>query len=188
MATKTGETTSFNEMELTSFALNALKLDSIAYKAAMELSGDNPDPRRLGIWTAEVKSLDSEIRQQIKRAVEAGGDQIPIVLAVIETCDRAQEMIAEGVKKQREARATQSSPPNGPVDNPPLTVDDGSMEPRITALEKDMATVKTDVAVIRSNYVTKEDLHKELHAMTWKIFGFAGLLTAAVYFIAKHVP
>jgi hypothetical protein len=32
-----------------------------------------------------------------------------------------------------------------------------------------------------------EDLHKELHAMTWKIFGGCALLAATVYFIARHV-
>ncbi len=94
-------------------------------------------------------------------------------------------------------------PPNGPVDKPPLTSDDGNMEARITALEKDMAIIKTDVAIIRSNYATKSDLineigglrselHKELSAQTWRLVtfvcGFGATLVAAVYFIAKHVP
>lgn len=78
-------------------------------------------------------------------------------------------------------------PPRGPVDIGGGSADDGGMEARIAALEKDMTTVKTDVAVIRSNYVTKEDLHKELHAMTWKIFGCASLLTGVVFYIAKYV-
>ena len=32
----------------------------------------------------------------------------------------------------------------------------------MTAVIKDLATMKTDVAVIRLNYVTKEDLQNEL--------------------------
>lgn len=65
---------------------------------------------------------------------------------------------------------------------------------RVGRLEADMATVKTDVAVIRSNYTTKEDLHREINAQTWKfvtyttgLFVTAGsALVAATYFIAKH--
>ncbi|MDP3123783.1 hypothetical protein [Hydrogenophaga sp.] len=62
---------------------------------------------------------------------------------------------------------------------------------QLTALEK-------DVAVIRSSHATKEDLtklealmHKEFTAQTWRIVGamltFGTALTAAVFFIARHV-
>ena len=62
---------------------------------------------------------------------------------------------------------------------------------QLTALEK-------DVAVIKSNYATKEDvtrlegsMHKELTAQTWRIVGFmvtfGTAITAAVYFIARNV-
>jgi hypothetical protein len=57
------------------------------------------------------------------------------------------------------------------------------VEARLTALER-------DVAVIRSNYVTKEDLHKEINAQTWRLItfvcGFGTALVAATYFIATH--
>lgn len=71
---------------------------------------------------------------------------------------------------------------------------DENMEARLIKIESELAAlngeftrVKTDIAVMRSNYATKEDLHKELHAMTWRIYGFAGGLVAAVYFIARYV-
>lgn len=37
------------------------------------------------------------------------------------------------------------------------------------------------------SFATKEDLQKELNAMTWKIIGAIGALVAAVYFITRHV-
>ncbi|GAC1569135.1 MAG: hypothetical protein NVS3B3_23210 [Aquirhabdus sp.] len=72
---------------------------------------------------------------------------------------------------------------------------------RVSILEKDVTAIKMDVAVMRSNYVTKADLsseisairtdlHKEINAQTWKLVtfvcGFGGALVASVYFIAKH--
>lgn len=55
------------------------------------------------------------------------------------------------------------------------------------ATKADLSTVVADVAIIRSNYVTREEFHKELHALTWKMYGFGTLLTAAVYYIARYV-
>jgi hypothetical protein len=64
------------------------------------------------------------------------------------------------------------------------------MHTRIAKLE--MATENTRDRLARievrlDTFATKEDLHQELHAMTWKIFGACTLLVAAVYFIAKHI-
>lgn len=72
------------------------------------------------------------------------------------------------------------------------------MESRVEKLEDDLSAVKSDVAVMRSNYVTKEDLHKEigglhkeLNAQTWKLVtfvcSFGTALVAATYFIVSHV-
>ncbi len=65
---------------------------------------------------------------------------------------------------------------------------------RFLALENDMAKVKADLAVILSNYATKQDIaelraefQKEINALTWKMYGFATVLVAAVYFIARNV-
>jgi len=78
-------------------------------------------------------------------------------------------------------------PPGG--QEPPM-----ELVERIVKLETDMSSIKTDVAVIRSNYTTKEDLHKEINAQTWKFVTYTtslfvtigGALVAATYFIAKH--
>ena len=54
---------------------------------------------------------------------------------------------------------------------------------RLTVLER-------DVAVIRANYATKEDLHREIAALTWRLVtfmcGFGVTLVTATYFIFAH--
>ena len=40
------------------------------------------------------------------------------------------------------------------------------LEKRIEKLESDISSIKTDLAVIRSNYATAPDLHKEISAQT----------------------
>lgn len=75
--------------------------------------------------------------------------------------------------------------------------EDGDMEARLIKVEERLAAVERDVAVIRSNYVTREDLQalqvalfKELNAQTWRLVtfvcGFGTALVAATYFIATH--
>lgn len=58
------------------------------------------------------------------------------------------------------------------------------------SLEQRLVAVERDVAVIRSNYVTKEDLHREIAGLTWKLVtfvcGFGTALVAATYFIVTH--
>jgi ABC-type metal ion transport system substrate-binding protein len=55
------------------------------------------------------------------------------------------------------------------------------------ATKEELDVVRADVAVIRSNYVTREVLQRELRNLTWRMFGFASLLTAGVYYIARYV-
>jgi hypothetical protein len=58
-------------------------------------------------------------------------------------------------------------------------------------MEERLYAVEQDVAVIRSNYVTREDLQKAMLEMTWRIIGFvlvsSSMLTGAVYHIARNV-
>lgn len=78
-----------------------------------------------------------------------------------------------------------------PIDKGGEPPDDGDMLKRVEKLESELAAIKTDVAVIRSNYATKQDLHKEIGAQTWKLVtfvsGFGTALAGAVYFIAHSV-
>lgn len=86
------------------------------------------------------------------------------------------------------ARTTDRMPP---LDNGGGGGNYGDMEARVKALEDSLNALQQDVAVIRSNYATKEDLHKELSAQTWRLVtfvcSFGTALVAATYFIAKHV-
>jgi hypothetical protein len=85
----------------------------------------------------------------------------------------------------------------------------GKMEARLDRMEGRLTAIEADVAVIRSNYATKEDLaklreelrgeilsgkaefHKTIYEQTWKILHFmTGVVIAvvgAVYFIARYV-
>lgn len=74
---------------------------------------------------------------------------------------------------------------------------DRPMEERVKKLEglvektvERIVNIERDMAVVRSNYATKEDLHKEINAQTWKLVtfvcGFGTALVGATYFIAKH--
>ncbi|WP_338805126.1 hypothetical protein WDV76_08870 [Xenorhabdus griffiniae] len=42
----------------------------------------------------------------------------------------------------------------------------GDMESRVARLEDDVHSIKVDLAVIKSNYVTKADLHEEINKQT----------------------
>lgn len=74
---------------------------------------------------------------------------------------------------------------------------DGGMDERVKELEalvdktvERILNIERDMAVVRSNYATKEDLHKELRDQTWRLVtfvcGFGTALVAATYYIAKH--
>lgn len=92
---------------------------------------------------------------------------------------------AERFKKQMDAGS--GEPP-----------DNQGMEARVAKLEalaektgERLAAIERDVAVVRSNYATKEDIHKEAHTQTWRIIGamitFGSLITGIVFYIARNV-
>lgn len=75
--------------------------------------------------------------------------------------------------------------------------DDG-MEARVAKLEDFAVETRDRLTRIEARldtfpllFATKEDLHKEIGAQTWRIVGamltFGALLSAAVFFIAKNV-
>lgn len=101
---------------------------------------------------------------------------------------------------------------NNSIDSGGEPPDDGSMESRVKKLEELAQDTRDRLARIETRMdtsATKSDLgnlaatmhkelgslagtmHKEINTQTWKLVtfvcGFGSLLTAAVYFIAKHV-
>ena len=67
------------------------------------------------------------------------------------------------------------------------------METRVTALENfatetrdRLARMETRMDIFFDNYATKADLHKELHAMTWRLLGGASALVGIVYWVVRQ--
>lgn len=78
--------------------------------------------------------------------------------------------LAESIThKELMTLASSPAPPSGPIDKANDDVDDGNMEMRIDQLEKDISTVKMDVAVIRSNYSKGIDLERAKTELTTSI-------------------
>ncbi|MBR7961213.1 hypothetical protein KDW41_12235 [Burkholderia vietnamiensis] len=71
---------------------------------------------------------------------------------------------------------------------------DGGMEARISALEAASSETRERLARIETrleSVATKEDLHREINAQTWKLVtfvcSFGTALVAATYFLATHI-
>ncbi|WEF34895.1 hypothetical protein [Pseudoduganella chitinolytica] len=86
----------------------------------------------------------------------------------------------------------------GSVDSGGGPPHDDDMEERVKKLEataektlERLVAIERDVAVMRGNYATKEDLHREINAQTWKLVtfvcGFGTALVGATYFVATHI-
>lgn len=71
------------------------------------------------------------------------------------------------------------------------------METRLSAVEHSLAAVHADVAVIRSNYATKEDvsqvsvdLLREMNSQTWRLVTWVtaamGVYSGLIYLIMRH--
>ena len=64
------------------------------------------------------------------------------------------------------------------------------METRILALEEFAVDARDRLARIETRldtFATKADLHRELHGMTWRLFGGASALVGIVYWIARNI-
>lgn len=84
--------------------------------------------------------------------------------------------------------------PHVPIDAGGGGGDDGDMEARITALEAANLETRDRLAWIETrleSVATREDLHNEIIAQTWRLVTFAcsfgTALVAATFFVAKHV-
>lgn len=84
------------------------------------------------------------------------------------------------------------------LDSPGDRPEDDSMDGWRSKVEERLGALERDVAVIRSNYVTKADLQaleakilKGMNVQTWRfvtfVTGVAALLVSATYFIATQV-
>ncbi|WP_216152722.1 hypothetical protein [Polynucleobacter sp. JS-Safj-400b-B2] len=60
------------------------------------------------------------------------------------------------------------------------------MEARVTRIETIIPTLATKEDLAKVGGEIRTEMHKEFHAMTWKLLGGASALVAAVYFIATH--
>jgi len=61
----------------------------------------------------------------------------------------------------------------------------GDMLERVKNLEDKVASLGTDIAVIKATMCTKEDLHKELNGQTWKIV-IALIITVLIAILSKY--
>lgn len=81
-----------------------------------------------------------------------------------------------------------------PIDTGGGGGNDGGMEARLTALEAANVETRERLARIETrleSVATKEDLHREINAQTWKLVtfvcSFGTALVAATYFLATHI-
>lgn len=68
-----------------------------------------------------------------------------------------------------------------------LKIDVAQLKSDVAGLKTDMAVVKTTLIEHKQIFLTKEEFHKEMHKMAWRIYSWMAGLTAAVYFIARYV-
>jgi hypothetical protein len=64
------------------------------------------------------------------------------------------------------------------------------MEARIIALQEFVVDARDRLARIETRLdtiATEVDLHRELHGMTWRLFGGASALVGIVYWIARNI-
>jgi len=66
-----------------------------------------------------------------------------------------------------------------------------AMKSRVAKIENDIVEMKVDIAIIKATFASKEDMHREISALTWRLVtfvcGFGTALVGATYFIAANV-
>lgn len=61
------------------------------------------------------------------------------------------------------------------------------LESRVAKLEQDLTSLKVDISVIKSNYATREDLHKEIGIQTKWIAATIIATTSIALAMAKYL-
>lgn len=79
------------------------------------------------------------------------------------------------------------------IDVAQLKSDVAQLKSDLAQLKDDVAGLKTDMALVKATlieykeiFLTKEEFHKEMHKMTWRVYSWMAGLVAAVYFIARY--
>jgi len=69
-----------------------------------------------------------------------------------------------------------------------------SLKADVAALKSDVAQLKLDMVEVRTMlreawdiFLTKEEFHKEMNKLTWRIYSWMAGLVAATYLIARYV-
>ena len=66
-----------------------------------------------------------------------------------------------------------------------------AVESRVAKIGNDIVEMKVDIAIIKATFASREDLHRETSALTWRLVtfvcGFGTALVGATYFIAANV-
>ena len=154
--------------------------------------GEQIDPPRVtmnrDVWLQETASLLTQASMEMVQAMaQRPNDSGPFL--------RVFSLITHLAVDTQKLLQQQGEPPKQPpVANGGGTSDNGPMEARVTKLEdfaqdtrERLTRIEARLDTFPAVFATKEDLHKELHSMTWRIFGACAGLVAAVYFIAKYV-
>jgi hypothetical protein len=139
-----------DDAELSSFEQNISTLESILFQIQSNLSGETPDMARIGISMSELYSIQTELKDQQRRAVELLGTASPSVvrlqsaLVFSDSLVRQLEQFVEtGNKRLADLKAKYvedarklgmgnqpdnvDAPPSGAVDKGPTKEDDALM-------------------------------------------------------------
>jgi hypothetical protein len=203
-----------DEIELASFEANILQVELWLVAADRLLSDSVPSVKKLRIHSNDIPTVLEEATKQAKATprkdlAERYFDTIPRLTDYLRRSDEIFKRDA-----QNEGSGSNGPPPSPPVDSGSGAGDDGRMEKRVEKLEStvekftaqiasvqenvaviksnyatkdDVTGVKGDVGVIKSNYSTKEDLAK-MESTILKVFITTAIaLTGLVFAVSKYI-